>query len=376
MHHAIVYKRLKKILQPVYRWRPKSQTMAVIVSTGFAASIMLGYFGVNSLLKSFDARQNTALFNIDGDKKRKLPEFSSTGTWLNSEPIKIEQSGDKVVLVAFWSSSCNVCRTQLQQYQDIYDKYKDYDVKFVTIHSPEFAFEANEDYIQTVLDDMNVSAPTQLDNDYKDLDAYGIDSVNSFVADRGGTVRFFNDRSLGSSQTEKVIRALIKEKDKNIKLPALDNGQTGVSASDEPLLSVNYYLNDDVGKETFSGSKLMGGSNDYTFTTGLLAVDKWSISGQWRVTNDYIESESDNARFFIKLVGGREIVVVAGSDSGSLVETEKKSNIPENIDFVKKIQIDRAGIYKLLNSPEPLAQPEFSLKVPAGTRLYKIESRL
>jgi thiol-disulfide isomerase/thioredoxin len=376
VYQAIVYKRLKMFLQPIYRWRPKSQTMAVIVSTGFALSIMLGYFGINSLLKSFDAKENTALFNIDGDKKKKLPEFSSTGIWLNSDPITIKQSKNKIVLVAFWSSSCNVCRTQLQQYQGIYDKYKDYDVEFVTIHSPEFVFEARPDYIQEVLDSMGVSAPTQLDNDYKDLDAYGIESVNSFVADSGGTVRFFNDRTLGTTQTEKVIRALIKEKDKNIKLPALNNGQTGVLASDEPLLSVDYYLNADSGKDTFRESKLEAGTSDFIFSSGTLAVDKWALNGRWKVTNDYIESESDDARFFIKLVGGREIALVAGSDSGSVIESEKQSKIPENIVFSKEIEIGRDGIYELLSSPEPIAQPEFSLKVPKGTRIYKIESRL
>ena len=79
----------------------------------------------------------------------------------------------KVVLVNFWTYSCiNVLRT-LPHIIEWNTKYADKGLVIVGVHTPEFGFEKNTDFVKTSLQKYGIKYPVIQDNDYKIWNAYG-----------------------------------------------------------------------------------------------------------------------------------------------------------------------------------------------------------
>ncbi len=109
------------------------------------------------------------------------PEFEKTGESIkninsinnNGQPLTMASLKGKVVLVNFWTYSCiNVLRT-LSHLIDWNTKYADKGLVIVGVHTPEFGFEKNTDFVKASLQKYGIKYPVIQDNDYKIWNAYG-----------------------------------------------------------------------------------------------------------------------------------------------------------------------------------------------------------
>jgi thiol-disulfide isomerase/thioredoxin len=72
----------------------------------------------------------------------------------------------KVVLIDFWTYTCiNWLRT-LPYVRAWAEKYKDYGLVVIGVHTPEFTFEKNVDNVRRAAQDMRVDYPIALDSNY------------------------------------------------------------------------------------------------------------------------------------------------------------------------------------------------------------------
>ena len=103
-----------------------------------------------------------AELRIEGE----LPDLGGATTWLNSEPLTPAGLRGKVVLVQFCTYSCvNWLRT-LPYVRAWSQKYGDYGLVVVGVHSPEFPFEHEVEKVRPALEGMRVDFPIALDNDF------------------------------------------------------------------------------------------------------------------------------------------------------------------------------------------------------------------
>ena len=95
-----------------------------------------------------------------------LPSLGGTTAWLNSPPLAAADLRGNVVLIDFWTYTCiNWLRT-LPYVRAWAKKYQDHGVVVIGVHSPEFSFEHDLENVRRAAQDMRVSYPIAIDNDF------------------------------------------------------------------------------------------------------------------------------------------------------------------------------------------------------------------
>jgi thiol-disulfide isomerase/thioredoxin len=105
---------------------------------------------------------------------RPAPALPESG-WLNTaddKPLPLADLGGKVVLVEFWTFGCYNCRNQLPYVQGWHEKYGDEGLVVIGVHTPEFAHERKRASVREALQELGISFPVVLDNDYAIWERY------------------------------------------------------------------------------------------------------------------------------------------------------------------------------------------------------------
>ena len=95
-----------------------------------------------------------------------LPGFSGATAWLNSEPLTPEGLRGKVVVADFCTYTCINWLRSLPYVRAWDERYRSDGLVTIGIHTPEFSFERNLDNVRRALEQMRVTYPVVVDNDY------------------------------------------------------------------------------------------------------------------------------------------------------------------------------------------------------------------
>ena len=140
------------------------------------------------------------------------PEFTGIDTWLNSEPLTMQQLRGKVVLVDFWTYTCINCVNTLPYVKDWYQKYKDQGLVVVGVHTPEFPYERNTDNVKTAIKRFDLRYPVAQDNGYKTWTAYNNQYWPAFyLVDKKGKIVYTHFGEGQYAETEATIKALLAQ---------------------------------------------------------------------------------------------------------------------------------------------------------------------
>src|SRR5581483_2663124 len=143
-------------------------------------------------------------------------EFMGISHWLNTpgeRPLTLASLRGKVVLIDFWTYSCINCIRTLPHLRGWYDAYRRYGFTIVGVHTPEFAFEHVLSNVRHATQDLHVTWPVALDNDYKTWTAYSNEYWPAdYLVDSRGRVRavHFGEGDYGTIESE--IRQLLAER--------------------------------------------------------------------------------------------------------------------------------------------------------------------
>ena len=125
--------------------------------------------------------------------------------WLNT----LGQPSGTVTLVDFWSSSCTNCQREIPELEAIYEKYKDYGLVVVGVHSPQQAFERDASVVNASIEKLGITYPVALDPDLEAFKAYGATAwPTHFIAGADGKLVAMGR---GTKGVEEIIRALLSE---------------------------------------------------------------------------------------------------------------------------------------------------------------------
>ncbi|MDK7340238.1 cytochrome c biogenesis protein/redoxin [Pauljensenia sp. UMB0018B] len=125
--------------------------------------------------------------------------------WLNS----LGQPSGTVTLVDFWSSSCTNCQREIPELEAIYEKYKDYGLVVVGVHSPQQAYERDASVVNASIEKLGITYPVALDPDLEAFKAYGATAwPTHFIAGADGKLVAMGR---GTKGVEEQIRTLLTE---------------------------------------------------------------------------------------------------------------------------------------------------------------------
>jgi thiol-disulfide isomerase/thioredoxin len=94
------------------------------------------------------------------------------GEWINTAPLTSEDLRGRVVLVDFWDYTCVNCLRTLPYLREWYERYHPYGFEIVGVHTPEFAFAREVANVRQAVEDLEITWPVLLDNDYETWQAF------------------------------------------------------------------------------------------------------------------------------------------------------------------------------------------------------------
>jgi thiol-disulfide isomerase/thioredoxin len=139
------------------------------------------------------------------------PEILSS-TWINSEPLKMEDLRGKVVMVEFWTFGCWNCRNIEPYVKEWHQKYAKDGLIVIAVHSPEFSYEKEIDKVKTYVQENNIPYAVPIDNEFRNWRQYRNRYWPTlYVIDKKGTIQYTRIGEGEYEQTEQTIQRLLAE---------------------------------------------------------------------------------------------------------------------------------------------------------------------
>jgi cytochrome c biogenesis protein CcdA/thiol-disulfide isomerase/thioredoxin len=213
-----------------------------------------------------------------------MPELSGAVAWINSQPLTADQLKGHVVLVDFWTYSCINCLRSIPYVRAWADRYKDSGLIVIGVHTPEFAFEKDQDNVRKAVSELKITYPVPLDNDYKIWKAFS----NSYwpadyLVDATGHIRFHHFGEGKYDETEQQIQQLLKEHNPQLAVNGLVKvAATGAEAPpDTDVESPETYIGYERADSFLpSGGLKQDVAQVYTIPKHL-ELNQWGLAGNW-----------------------------------------------------------------------------------------------
>ena len=139
------------------------------------------------------------------------PEIISP-TWINSQPLKMEELRGKVVMVEFWTFGCWNCRNIEPYVKQWHKKYEKDGLVVIAVHSPEFDHEKEIDRVKDYVEDNNITYAVPIDNEFRNWRKYHNRYWPTlYVIDKQGSIQYTRIGEGAYEQTEKTIQRLLAE---------------------------------------------------------------------------------------------------------------------------------------------------------------------
>jgi thiol-disulfide isomerase/thioredoxin len=247
-----------------------------------------------------------------------LPDLSGAVAWLNSPPLNPAGLKGQVVLVDFWTYSCINCLRTLPYIRAWAERYKDSGLVVIGVHTPEFAFEKDQDNVKKAVAELKIAYPVALDNDYKIWKGFN----NSFwpadyLIDVAGRIRYHHFGEGKYDESERQIQDLLKERNGSLATSGLVKvTATGAEAPpDSDVESPETYI----GYERADSFMSPGGaSQDMPHLYSVpphLELNQWGLSGMWTDRAQVASLDSAPGKIVYRF-HARDLHLVLGSGPG------------------------------------------------------------
>jgi thiol-disulfide isomerase/thioredoxin len=215
--------------------------------------------------------------------------------WLNSPPLSFRQLRGRVVLVDFWDYTCVNCIRTLPYVQAWHERYRDFGLTVIGVHTPEFTFAQYESNVERGVREFGLTYPIVIDSNFELWKAFANRYwPTKYLLDKEGYLRFGHFGEGGYVECEGVIQELLHEVDPTLVLPEIMppvRGEDRVGAVCYQA-SPELYLGHRRGRIGNAGGFREDQIADYTFS-GELEENCFYANGQWASTVEYLEAAGD-----------------------------------------------------------------------------------
>ena len=234
-----------------------------------------------------------------------LPPLNGAVQWLNSPPLDAQALKGKVVLVDFWTYSCINCLRTLPYVKAWAEKYRDQGLVVIGVHAPEFAFERDVGNVTQAMKDLGITYPVAIDNNYKIWRAFNNQYWPAhYFADANGQIRYHHFGEGDYAESERVIQQLLREAGaQNVAGGLIDVDAKGVQQAPD--------LNTVQSPETYLGAQRA----ENFVKSGPLALNNWTLEGQWNVGGQQVTLEQAGGRIVYRFhARDLHLVLAPGAD--------------------------------------------------------------
>jgi len=123
------------------------------------------------------------------------PEFNLQH-WTNSPPLEISNLKGKVVLVRWWTDTCDLCAATAPALRKLQDEYGAQGFQVIGMFHPKPAGDWSVPRMQRAAERFHFSFPVALDGDWSALKRWWLDGAErnytsvSFIVDKHGVIRY------------------------------------------------------------------------------------------------------------------------------------------------------------------------------------------
>ena len=253
-----------------------------------------------------------------------LPSLAGATGWLNSPPLSVEGLHGKVVLVDFWTYSCINCLRALPYVREWEQRYRGQGLVVIGVHAPEFAFERNLRNVMGAVEDLKITYPVAIDNDFAIWRGFNNRYWPAhYFIDGQGRIRAHHFGEGNYAQSEQIIRQLLRENGATLpdepQAMAMAAAKTrdGVErqADMRNLKSPETYLGH-ARAENFAspGGQRADQAADYAVPASL-QLNQWALGGRWTVGDEDARLQQAGGRIAFRFhARDLHLVLAPGAD--------------------------------------------------------------
>lgn len=310
-----------------------------------------------------------------------LSSLAGAVGWINSPALQSQDLRGKVVLVDFWTYSCINCLRTLPFIRAWADKYKEAGLVVVGVHSPEFAFEKNQDHVRKAVKDLGITYPVAVDSNHAIWRGFQNRAWPAlYFVDAQGRVRH---HVLGEGQyqeSERVIQELLAENGKATGAGGL------VSVEGEGVQAAP-------GNEVLSGETYVGHKRAVNFVpaggikmdrphryepAAALQLNQWTLGGEWTIESERAVVARAGARLAYRF-SARDLHLVLGREAGGSpvrfrILIDGKPSLKghgTDVDAEGKGLVDAHRLYQLVRLPSSQGEHLFEIEfLDPGAHVY------
>jgi cytochrome c biogenesis protein CcdA/thiol-disulfide isomerase/thioredoxin len=248
-----------------------------------------------------------------------MPSLAGAVEWLNSAPLTAEALRGKVVLIDFWTYSCINCLRALPYVRAWSESYRDAGLVVIGVQTPEFAFEKNIDNVRRATQELKVTYPVAIDNNYAIWRAFNnrFWPAHYFV-DAHGQIRYHHFGEGDYEKSEIVIRQLLAEAGRTavvgrpVDIDASGAGEASDSGSAQsPETYIGYGRAE---RFVSAGGELHDAPHGYV-SPARLGLNTWSLAGDWTVGAEMAELKAAPGHIVFRF-HARDLHLVLGPAMG------------------------------------------------------------
>ena len=301
-----------------------------------------------------------------------LPSLGRVTGWLNSQPLTAAGLRGKVVLIDFCTYTCINWLRQLPYVRAWSEKYRDWGLVVIGVHTPEFPFEKDIENVRRALKGLKVDFPIATDNDYAIWRAFNNNYWPAlYFIDTTGRIRHHHFGEGAYEQSEKTIQKLLSDAGKTTGRDLVSVDERGVEAAADwsSLKSPENYLGYE---RTENFASLDGLSPDKRAASyaapARLRLNQWALSGDWTVGKQPAVLNEASGKITCRFHARDLHLVMAPSARGKSVRFRVLID-GQPPGAARGIDIDAKGngilaeprMYQLIQQPKPITDRQFEI---------------
>lgn len=306
-----------------------------------------------------------------------MPELEGLGPWFNTasqQPLTAEDLQGQVVLVDFWTYSCVNCIRTLPYLRDWHEEYADEGLVILGLHAPEFAFEAEPSDVEAAIEDLDVTWPVALDNDFSTWrNFHNRYWPAKYLVDRDGVVRYAHYGEGAYDETEAHIAELLgtpvsEDQDSS----GLDSDARSTTAGQTPETYLGYQRGARFAASVVDSPERYVADEMVRYESPeTLERDTWGLQGDWRIEGE--RSVAGEDAVLLLSYYGRDVFLVMGdarpadAQQSAAPVARSYDDGPEGVDREHRLRADRLYV---LRDTDMAAEGLMRVEVPAGSAVY------
>jgi thiol-disulfide isomerase/thioredoxin len=311
-----------------------------------------------------------------------LPSLGGATMWLNSPPLTAADLRGNVVLIDFWTYTCiNWLRT-LPYVRAWAKKYQDHGVVVIGVHSPEFSFEHDIENVRRAAQDMRVSYPIAIDNDFAIWQAFTNHYWPAlYLVDAQGHLRYHHFGEGAYELSEMMLQHLLAEAGMSgfdQELVSVDGKVAEAPADWDSLRSVETYVGYERTEHFVSpDGATLDEARLYT-APAHFSLNHWALAGEWTMGSEATVLHAPVGRIAYRF-HARDLHLVMGSASRGTSVRFRVFLDGQAPGAAQGSDVDEQGngtvsdqrLYQLIRQPGHIADRQFEIEfLDAGVEAF------